>query len=254
MQSLSAQNDTVKVKKTDRRVWFDIQIMQHIGLNQWGADYLHDGLPRAAITELKSTLNLYMVRPYVGFFVDLGVGFMPASKMHTLDLTQMPMPHSGTKYYLREILSESGNTSTTTHFMMSLGFFGKIPINEKFSIMPYCGIGLFTMPQRKYEIILKEQGSNIQYNALYVWNCKNGSEYGYDKPTQPGFLIGKLNFKYKFSHKSSLLIGLNYTWFLSTLDFYGSYTNTFNANIQRNFTVKGGKMNMFGISLGLSFM
>jgi hypothetical protein len=137
---------------------------------------------------------------------------------------------------------------------MTLGLFGKIPANEKLSVMPYFGIGFLTMQQRKYEVILKEQGSNMQYQTLYVWNCKHGNEYGYDKPTHPAYIVGRLNFKYKFSQKSSLLLGLEYTWFLNTLDFYGRYTNTFKANIQRDFNEKGEKMNMLGISVGISFM
>jgi hypothetical protein len=47
---------------------------------------------------------------------------------------------------------------------------------------------------------------------------------------------------------------MEYTWFLNTLDFYGRYTNTFNANVQRDFIVKGEKMNMIGVSVGISFM
>jgi len=253
VQSLSAQNDIVKVKKIEKKAWIDLQLMQHIGLNQWGDGYLHDGLPQAAITEIKTSFNLYMARPYFGTFVDMGLGFMPAPKMRSLTLDKLPMPHSGTKYYVREITSESGNTGTTTHFMMTFGLFGKIPANEKFSVMPYFGVGFLTMPQRKYSIILKEHGTNMQYHAVYVWNCKSGNENGYDGATQPAYLTARLHFKYKLPQKSSLFVGLEYTWFLSTLDFYGRFTNIFNANVQRNFTVKGEKMNMLGISVGLSF-
>jgi hypothetical protein len=244
-QSLSAQNDSAKVRK-DRRAWFDFQVTQHIGLNQWSAaEYVNDGLPQATITELRPTFNLYMARPYIGTFVDIGVGFMTAPKMKSLDLDQMPMPRNGMQYYLRELLSESGNIGTTTHFKMTLGFFGKMPVSDNFSIMPYLGVGFLTMPQRKYDIILKEHGSNMQYRTTYAWN--NGSTILY-------YVSGRLNFKYKLSQKSSLLVGLEYMWFLSTIDFYGKYTNTFNANVQRDFNVKGEKMNMLGISVGISFM
>jgi hypothetical protein len=102
-----------------------------------------------------------------------------------------------------------------------------------------------------YEVLLKEQGTNMQYHTIYVWNCKNNND---DRTvaTQLGYVTGRLHFKYKFSHKSSLFVGLEYSWFLNTLDFYGRFTNTFNANVQRDFTVKGEKMNMIGISLGVS--
>lgn len=251
MQSLSAQNDSVKVKKADKRVWFDVQVTQHFGLNKWGADYINDGLPKAMLTEIKGAFNLYIARPYFGGFVDMGLGFMPAPAMNSLILDQMPMPQNATQYYLREILSESGNTGASTHFKMTLGFFGKIPTNERFSIMPYLGVGLLTMSERRYEVVLKEQGSNIQYNTSYIWN-NSGNENKYGNPIQPVYLTGKLNFKYKFSRKLSIFAGLEYTWFLQSLDFYGKYTNVFNENIQRSFRTKGAKMNMIGISVGVS--
>jgi len=248
--SLSAQNDSTKVRK-DRRVWIDFQMIQHIGLNQWSAaNYVNDGLPRAMITEIRPTFNVYMARPYIGAFVDMGFGFIPAPKMKSLDLDKMPMPRNGTQYYLRELLYESGNIGTTTQFKMTLGFFGKIPINDRFSVMPYLGIGFLTMPQRKYEIILKEQGSNMQYRTEYIWNYSKATF----RPVTPFYVSGRLNFKYKLSQKSSLLVGLEYMWFLSRIDFYGKYTNTFNANVQRSFYVEGEKMNMIGISIGISFM
>lgn len=250
-QTLSAQENGIPAKKTEKRVWFDLQLMQHIGLNQWGSTYLNDGLPKASITELKAVFNLYMARPYFGAFVDMGLGFMPAPKMQSLDLEKLPMPHSGTKYYLREMLSESGNTGTTTHLMMTFGLFGRIPVNDKFSVMPYAGIGFLTMPQRKYDVMLKEHGTNMQYKTLYVWNSGDTDQYG--SPTMPTYLAARLNFKYKFSQKSDLLIGVEYAWFLNTLNFYGRYTNIFNENVERSFTVNGEKMNMLGISVGLSF-
>ena len=247
-----AQDETsTKVKTTDRRIMFDLQIMQHIGLHQWGEDYINEGLPKAMITELKSTFNLYLARPYFGIFLDMGMGFMPAPKMKSLNLDILPMPHNGSQYFVREVISKTEKTGTTTHFIMNFGFFGKIPATEKFSILPYFGIGFFTMPQRKYEIVLKEQGTNMQYRTVYIWNTKG--ENGNNRSNLPIYLLGKLNLKYKLSQTSSLLVGLEYTWFLNTLDFYGKYTNTFNANIQRDFIVKGEKMNMLGISVGLSF-
>ena len=253
-QSIFAQNgSSPEIKKTERRIFFDLQVMQHFGLHQWGEDYINEGLPKAMITELKSSFNLYLARPYFGISLDMGVGFMPAPKMKSLNLDILPMPHNGSHYFLREVVFKNENTGTTTHFMMNFGLFGKIPVNEKLSLLPYFGIGFMTMGQRKYDIILKEEGTNMQYNTVYVLNCKHGNADYYEKSTNPAYLIGRVNLKYKFSNKSSLLVGLEYSWFLNTLDFFGKYTNTFNANVQRSFIVKGEKMNMLGISVGLSF-
>ena len=258
-QFLSAQNDDVKnddiekeeVKKEETRGWFNFQVAQHIGINQWSnASYANDGFPTAALTELRGACNIYIPEYYIGVFADMSVGIMPAPQMKTLSLDRMPTPHSGTQYYLRDILSESGNGSTSAHFKMTFGLFGKIPVSEKLTCMPYFGIGFLTMPKRRYEIILKEHGSNMQYHTVYSWN------YNEEDGTSSslGYLNGRLNFNYKFSDKLSLLMGLEYTWFFSTLDFYGKYSNTFNENIERDFSIKGDKMNMLGISMGISFM
>jgi hypothetical protein len=240
----------VKTWFEDKNCWFDIQVAQHFGLDRWSeTGYVRDGLPRNTLTEFRGVFNLYVVRPYAGFFIDMGIGIMPAPAMRSLKLDRMPAPHQGTRYYLREILSEEGAAGASAQFRMTYGAFGKIPVSESSSVMPYFGVGFLSMPQRKYEALLKEDGSNNQYRAKYVWN---GDEY--ETTGSLGFLTGRLNFKYRFSPKASLLFGLEYTWFLNSPNFYGKFTNTFNENIQREFTVKGNKITMLGISAGISFM
>ena len=247
-QSLAAQDNNTKRKQ----MWFDLQIAQHIGLNQWSnVGYINDGLPATALTEFRGVLGISLKNPYVRGFVDMGIGIMPASNMRTFSLDKMPMPYNGTQYYLREMLSESGNGRTSAHFKMTIGLSGNIQANENLTIIPSLGIGLITMQQRKYEMILKEHGSNMQYQTTYVWNYPNDAEYDNAEPL--GYLTGRLTFNRRLSDKSNLLLGLEYSWFLNTLDFYGKYTNTFNANIERDFTIKGNKMNMLGLSVGLSF-
>ena len=248
--SLSAQNNIAK----ERKLGIDLHVVQHIGLNSWSsAGYVNEGFPTATLTELRGVCNRSIFR-YLGAFLDGGIGIMPAPKMQSFSLDRMPMPHSGTQYYLREMLSESGSGSASAHFKMTFGLFGKIPANENLSIMPYLGVGFLTMEQRKYEMILKEQGSNTQYQTTYIWNYYKRDSYDDGGSAVLSRLNARLNFKYKISAKSNLLLGVEYTRFLNTLDFYGQYVNTFNANIERNFSVKGSKMNMLGLSVGISFM
>ena len=247
-QFISAQNDSIKRKET----WLDFQVVQHFGLDQWSnIGYINDGFSRTAFTELRAIGNYNLGNPYVGAFIDMGAGLMPAPKMKSLNLDNLPMPYSGKQYYLREILSESGKNGTSPHFKMTFGLFGTIPAKENLSVMSYFGIGFITMPQREYEIILKEQDSNMQYKTTYIWNYKNDDSSNNYK-TALGYLTGRLSLKHKISSKSNLLVGLEYTYFFSTLDFYAKYTNTFNANIERDFIITGNKMNMFGISVGIS--
>ncbi len=247
MQSLFSQED-IKYKKA----WIDLQAVQHIGLSNWSdAGYVNDGLPAASITEIRGILNCLLIGPAFGGFIDMGIGIMPAPDMKSLSLDRMPMPHNGTQYYLREILSESGINKTSAHFKLTGGIFADFRVTEKLTITPHLGVGGLSMPQRSYELILKEQDSNMQYNTTYIWRYGN-SEYDNEESAMLGYLTGRLNFRYKISPKSSLLFGLEYTYFLNTLNFHSKYYNTFNNNIQRDFTVKGNKMNMLGISVGIS--
>ena len=255
-QTLLAQisyQETEPLFRKKSKGWIDFQIAQHIGLNPWSSvGYVNDGFPAASLTEFRGVLS-YLPGSHFGIFADMGIGIMPAADMKSFNPERMPMPHSGTQYYLREMISESGNGKTSAHFKMTFGFLGKIPARENLTILPYLGVGFLTMEQRRYEMILKEQGSNIQYQTTYIWNhSDDGNEH--DSNSSPGgYLTGRLNFKYKLSPKSNLLLGVEYTWFMNTLNFYGQYINTFNANIERNFTVKGNKMNMLGLSVGISF-
>jgi hypothetical protein len=136
-------------------IGFELKIVQHIGLNQWSSvGYVNDGLPKASLTELRTELNV--IDKYVGYFVDMGIGIMPAPEMRSLNLDRMPMPHSGTQYFLRETLSESSRSGASVHFKMTGGLAGKISTNnDNLTIMPYLGVGFLTMPQRRYEVILK---------------------------------------------------------------------------------------------------
>ena len=248
MQSLSAQNYAFE----NREGWIDLQIVQHIGLSKWSdISYINDGLPPPSMTEVRAVFNYEpFILPSLGAFVDMGLGIMPAPEMKSFDFSRMPMPNSGTQYYLREMISESGIDKTSAHFKITAGLFGDFEATEKLNIMPYFGVGGLSMPYRKYEMILKEDGSNMQYNTTYVWSKNSGEGHSSE---MLGYLTGRLNFRYKISPKSSLLLGLEYTYFFDTTNFYGKYSNTFNGNVQRSFEVKGNNMNMLSVSAGISF-
>ena len=240
--------------RENKKTWIDLQLVQHLGLSKWSnAGYVNNGLPAASITELRGVLNCRLVGPMVYGFIDMGLGIMPAPSMTSLDIDRMPMPYSGTQYYLREMLSESGNTQASANFKITGGLFTDFPVTEKLTILPYFGVGGLSMSQRRSEMILKEQGSNMQYNTMYVWGHTNSGSSD-NQSVMLGYLTGRLNFKYRISAKSNLLFGLEYTYFFDTLDFYGRYYNTFNGNVQRDFTITGNNMNMLGISVGISFM
>jgi hypothetical protein len=181
---------------------------------------------------------------------------MPAPKMKSLDLNRMPTPFGG-QYFLREVLSESNENTATPRFKMTFGFVGRIPTDyEKLTVMPYLGIGFLTMQTKKYDVILKENGTNMQYETRFVWRYDESDKdnYEYNKKNSPlGYLNVRMNAKYKYSEKTNILVGLEYTRFFSSIDFYGRHVNMFNHNIYEHIIVEGNKMNMLGLSVGISF-
>ena len=246
---LSAQSDMDEGRST----WIDLQIGQQIGLNNWSdVGYVNDGLPAASITELRGVLNALIHERVFGIFGDIALGIMPAPNMKSLDLSRMPVPVKGTQYYLRQMVSESGITRTSVHFKFTGGLFGDIRTTDKLNIMPYFGVGGLIMSGRSYEMIMKEDGSNMQYNTTYVW--RGNVDESQDSNSYPlGYLSCRLNFKYRINPKSNLLFGLEYTHFFNTMNFYGEYSNTFNGNVQKDFMTEGNKLNLLGITVGISF-
>lgn len=239
------------------RVWVDLQVVQHMGLNKWNdVGYANAGFPKASVTEFRGVFNVRLHR-VLGLAYDMGVGVMPAPDMKTLDIERMPMPNNGTQYYLRETVSEADRQNATAHFMISVGLFGDFRVNDRLSVMPYVGWGGVSMPRRTYRAVLKENGSNMQYDAKYVWGLSNGEIDEYYDSGGDSDMMGKLscrmNFSYEVNHDINLLVGFEYTHFTRSTNFYGRYTNSFNQNVRRSFDAKGNKMNMLGVSVGLSF-
>lgn len=249
-QPLMAQRASVSPGK---KGWIDLQAVQHIGLNSWNdTGYAKDGLPPTSVTEVRGAVNFFIVNRVVGAFFDMGVGITYAPDMKSLDLDKMPMPHSGTKYYLREVYSESGPTKASAHFKATTGFFADFRSTDKLNVMPYLGIGMMTFRNREYVIALKEDGSNMEYNTSYFWG-RDSSDYDDAGTTVLGYITGRLNFRYKTGSATSLLFGLEYTWFMNDLRFYGKHANAYNGNVQRSFTVKGNNVSMLGVTVGISF-
>jgi hypothetical protein len=250
--ALYAQNENPSTVTHKVRATLDLQLAQHVGLNQWSsASYVNDGLPRTSATEIRGVLNI--LGKNFGVFGDMGVAIMPAPRMRTLDFDRMPMPHNNIQYFLRETMTESDVDGASAHFRMTFGVVGKIPTNrENLTVMPYAGFGFLTMPKRTYQVLLKESGTNMQYNTTYTWKY-NGKNDEFERNPPLGFFNARMNFKYRLSGRSSIIFGVEYTRFLTTIDFHTEHVNTFNHNIRRDFTIEGNTMTMLGLSVGISF-
>ncbi len=249
-QPLSAQNYEVR----DKSFWLDLQVVQHVGLNNWSnVGYVNDALPRTSVTEFRGVLHCNPATvSWLNIYAELGLNLMPAPKMKMSDVGLLPMPHSGTRYYIRDMISESGNDRTSASFRLGAGLLGEFRVAERLWFMPYLGVGTMSMSPRSYEVILKEEGSNMQYRTNYKWGI-NDNDYDYGGDEMLGFMSGRLNFRYKLNGVSSLVFGLEYTHFFDSVNFYARYANTFNGNIKGKFREKGNKMNMLGLSVGISF-
>ncbi len=248
MQSLSAQ----KYAGANGGWWADIQVSQNFGINKWsGSDYANDGFPRTSLTELRAVLNYYLITPSVGAFFDMGLGVMPAPRMRSFDAGLLPMPDRGKDYFIRH-QAESGVSRSSAHFRMSVGFFGEFYPMQRIAVMPYAGVGMMTMTRRTFDVRLKENGSNMEYDAHYVWGRSKGDEYGGNGEVL-GYFTGRLNFRYELNPRTNLLLGLEYTHSWNSTHFYADYRNAYNGNLQRSFSAKCNKMNMLGVSVGVSF-
>jgi hypothetical protein len=124
------------------------------------------------------------------------------------------------------------------------------------SLMPYLGTGIMFMPCRRYEVILKEEGTNVQYYAGYSWGTGDGdlSLNSWGRNDMLGYVTARVNFRYKISPRQSLLAGLEYTYVYDTINFRSWFEEPYNSNIVREERIKGRRMNMLGISVGISFM
>jgi len=230
--------------------WFDLQIAQSFGFNDWNRiKFASDRLPRASsYTELRATANLYLIQRKAGIFGDMSVGMMPAPRNGFSDPAAQATLTTGIPYYTKETTAENGYQTATGHFKMTYGIFGRITTGEKLSVLPGFGIGFMTISAPTCEVILKEQDTNMQYIARYQW-------FGRDEYSESalGYLTGRLRFAYHITPRQSLLFGVEYTWHFTRANFSETYTNYFNYNIVKTKTYEGNRLNMLGLSLGISF-
>jgi hypothetical protein len=252
--SVAAFAQPLSSQSHDRKLfWVDIQAVQQVGLVQWSdAGFVNDGLPSPTMTELRGGINFLIPRaPWLGMFVDLGVAFMGRPAMRTFELDRMPLPTAGTEYYMREMLSESSANSAS--FKFTAGLLGYIPTkNPRLAIMPYLGIGGINL-DRRYEMILKEDGTNMQYRTIYEWGVGSPDSM-YGMGGMAALWTARLKVRYSLGRSTSLLAGLEYSGFIDRINFHTSFTNTFNHNVGREIHTSGNRMHQIGLSVGIAFM
>ncbi len=248
MQPLTAQ----RYNGANSGWWVDIQAVQNFGINKWSdTDYVNDGFPRTSLTELRGVFNAYLISPSLGAFVDMGLGVMPAPPMKSFDARRLPKPDSAHDYYVRRV-SESGESRANAHFRISAGLFGEVYATQRIAVMPYIGVGGITMTRRTFNVGYKEDGSNMEYDTKYIWGRKSGGEFD-GNGEMLGYFTARVNLRYELDPRTNLLIGLEYTHLWDSTHFYEQHTSVFNKNVQRKSTIKCNKMNMLGISVGVSF-
>lgn len=254
--TVSAQSNSTDSENNSRSSLLngkmDFQLIEQIGLNNWSnSNFVNQGLPESTFTEIRGVYNLNFTSSHFGVFVDMGIGILSSTEMKSLDMNKLPMPNSGTQYYLRETRTELGSSRVSPTIKMTIGTFRNLALTNMLSVTPYLGVGFMTTSQRKYEVVLKEDGKNTQYNATYIWNSGESSD-GY--PANLFYLNGRIKMSYKLSPKLNLILGAEYTHFLNSMDYYHKFTNSFNANIWKDNTIKGNKVNLLGLSVGIAFM
>ena len=236
----------------ERKVRFDLLVAQSFGLNDWNnVKFASDRLPRTSSTDLRASVNLYVIKRTAGIFTDIGAGIMPAPRNGLSDPADQAVFTTGIPYVTKEIIFENGNQSAGAHFKMTFGIFGKFAIADKLSMSPSLGVGFMTLSAPTCEAVLKERDSNMQYTARYYWFRQD--EYSVGNDATFGYLAFRLRFAYPVSPKNNLLFGVEYTWFLDNAHFSERYTNYFNPNIVKTVNHKGNRLNMPGFAIGISF-
>jgi len=234
-------------------VWLDLQMAESFGLNDWNrVKFASDRLPNTSFaTDMRLTLNVYVIRKKAGLFHDIGLTIMPAPRDGFSDPAAQATRYTGIPFHTKEITIEDGYQSSSAHFKMTIGLFGNFSASEKLSVSPRLGVGFMTISSPTCEAVLKEQDANMQYIARYQWfgQADNNEEFG----NLLGYLTYRLRFSCKTSSKIRLLFGIEYTWHFTRANFSETYTNYFNPNIVKTSSHKGNQLNMLGLSLGVSF-
>jgi hypothetical protein len=239
----------------ERKIRFDMQIAQSFGLNDWNkTKFASDRLPRSSSsTDLRATINMYIIKRIIGLFYDMGAGIMPAPRNGLSDPAKQAAFATGIPFYTKEITVENGSQSASALFKTTFGIFGKFPIADRISVLPYFGVGSMAISAPNCEAILKEYDTNMQYTARYQWFEQNDNAYDYSNATALSYLACRLRFAYHISPKYDLLFGLEYTWYNTRANFFETYTNYFNHNIVKTINHKGNQLNLPGFSVGISF-
>ena len=252
LSAISINAQDIQLIQQTPKGWFDFQIVQSFGFNDWHrVKFASDRLPNtSSSTDLRLALNLLLIRKTVGIFGDMGVGIMPAPRNGLSDPAAQATIATGILYYTKEKTVEKGSQTASGNFKMTFGIFGKIPVGEKLSVLPYFGTGFTSISAPTCEAILKEHDSNMQYIARYQWFDQDE----YSSNSYPlTHLDFRLRFAYHISQKHNFLFGIEYTWYSERINFSETYTNYFNHNIVKTIHHEGNRLNMLGLSLGISF-
>lgn len=248
--ALRAQEETFFVPP--KGFWLDFQAAQSIRLGAWNDfDPAADGFPGRSMTELRAVANFRLVNPSkLNLFADMGLGVMSASPMDEFRLEGLPVPNANEHYFLRDIRSESGTGRASAHFRVTVGLSSEFRLDERWSVLPALGVGGMAMPQRRFETVLKEEGSNNQYEADYAWGGSGLEDWG---STMPGLWTARLHFRRPIGRGTSLLVGMEYTQLFNTVDFHSRFIHSFNSDVRRELSAYGNKVGFLGISAGISF-
>jgi hypothetical protein len=249
VQSLSAQ----RYLGANSGWWVDAQAVESFGINPWSdLGYVNDGFPKASLTEARFVFNFYLISPSLGVFTDMGLGVMPAPPMRKFGDAPLPLPETGHNYFVRGI-AEDGESRSSAHFRIAAGLFGDVQVSQRLAVLPYVGVGGMTMTRRSFDVRYKEDGSNNEYDAHYIWGRNKGDEFS-GNGEMLGYFTSRLNFRYELNPRTNLLFGLEYAHFWDSTYFFADFNRAYNDNVNKDpIKIKCKKMNMLGLSVGVSF-
>lgn len=237
-------------RSQERKFWFDVQMVKHIGLNKWnGNSGVNNELYRPSTGYLRGSMHKIIYKNW-GLFFDTYIGYFsyPESRYVMEDYLMLDM----NRYYLKDS-DESHSSKKAVGLGATVGGFFRIKVgdNGKWGILPYLGIGVIddisnNTPYKRYAF--KERDTNNMYDVFYSWI----GEGRYSSRTL-GYLTSRINFTYKIARHTNIAFGIEYEFYLDRADFTAELYDFYRDETVSKHTIKGNYLNKLGFSIGLSF-
>jgi hypothetical protein len=237
----------VNVNAQDRKLWFDLQLDQTVGLTKWFDDaWINQGVNSAFATGFKARINWNF---YQNFGIYETVAFHWSNAIaKNADNTQNPLlKFNFQNYYMEE--SDYNYGQNDIEGGGSFGIFYKLNY-DKWCIIPYVGVGFQIVDVRTTDYYtLKEKGTNTKYN---VKNNFSVSDHYTDQLITGGLSL-EITASRKMANHTNILFSLTYNYYFEPVQFSTTVTDYYENTLISNASITGNRMHTLSLGVGISF-